>query len=52
MIYCVALSAFVCVGACVCVCDVVCLCVLCSAKNVCCLVLSVMYGVRCCLVGV
>ena len=32
VMYCVAWSAFVCVGACVCVCDVVCLCVLCSVN--------------------
>ena len=35
VIYCVAWSAFVCVGACVCVCDAVCLRVLCSANKMC-----------------
>ena len=48
---CVAWSAVVCVGACICVCDVVCVVrVAFGEANVFCFVLSVIYGVRCCVV--
>ena len=52
VIYCVALSAFVRVGARVCVWCCVFVCFVFCHLNVCCFVLSVVYGVRCCMVCV
>ena len=49
---CVAWPAFVCVDACACVCDVVCVRVVFCTLNVCCFVMSMIYGVRCCVVCV